>query len=69
MIVKVQTPLASNEREPLAMIYNKDRSVEAFVPITADIKKLMKDTPKAFFHAKMNGDKIELLKEAVWQNW
>lgn len=77
MIVKVQVPLATNT-EPVAMIYDKRRSFVTTVPVTKDIKKIMRGQFKLFFHAKLvkdkddprpNAVKVELGKEANWQDW
>lgn len=52
MVVKIQIPLATNT-EPLALIYNKDRTFETYSGISTEIKKVMKGRPKAFFKVKI----------------
>lgn len=69
VIIKLQLPLMSTHDEPLALIYNKDRSVEEMLPVTDDVRKLMKGRYKAFFHAEIVNDKIVIDKEAKWQSW
>lgn len=69
MIVKVQTPLMTNENPPLALIYNKSRSLQVQVPISGYLKSKMRGRPKVFFHAKFNEKKIEIGSEAPWQDW
>jgi hypothetical protein len=34
MIVKIQRPISTNEPVPLALIYNKDRSIQFTVPFS-----------------------------------
>jgi hypothetical protein len=69
MIVKVQLPLASNEAQPPALVYDEKRSFQAMVPVTKEIKDAMKGKPKAFFHAHRENDKVMLDQPAPWQNW
>ncbi len=40
MIVKIQRPLVSNEPEPKALVYNRSRQFEAFMPMTPEIEAL-----------------------------
>ena len=71
LIVKVQIPLATNEAEPLAYVYNRDRDYKMFMQITPDLIEAMRGTPKKFFHAHYdleNNDTV-LGKEAPWQSW
>lgn len=51
-IVKVQLPLASNEENPQALVYNHDRTVEGFLPLSVTLLKGFKPgEAKAYFHA------------------
>lgn len=43
MIFKLQLPLASNEDAPPALLYNEDRSILHFVPVTPEVKELFAD--------------------------
>jgi len=52
MIVKLQKPLASSERDPPWLVYNQSRSFRQFLQpnsIPAHIHKAMKDRNKGFF--------------------
>ncbi|MHA1572979.1 MAG: hypothetical protein ACTSX8_03210 [Alphaproteobacteria bacterium] len=51
-IFKVQMPLASNDPEPKALIYNASRSSSAMVPVDDTIRDAMQDRPKAFFYGQ-----------------
>jgi hypothetical protein len=54
MIVKVQLPIASNEDEDWALVYNEDRSVQFR---TDELVQDMDGEPKAFF--ELIGDRVE----------
>ena len=69
MIVKVQLPLASNDAEPKALVYNKGRSHQFLLPITKDLKEMMGDDVKAYFDADYEEGKIELYKKVEPQDW
>lgn len=69
-VFKVQVPLVTNHK-PLALVYNKDRSIQSQIPIDKTIKKLMGNDLKLFFHGTYD-DKTEELtlgKRAPWQEW
>ncbi len=71
MIVKVQVPLRTNYEEPLALVYNRDRSYQVFMQITEDLKIAMDGHYKKFFYAhydKENNHTV-LDKAAPWQQW
>ena len=69
MIVKVQLPLFSSEKNPPALIYNKDRKIYATVPVTEEVVELMGDSAKEFFHAEIEDGNIVLGDKAPWQKW
>lgn len=68
-IFKIQLPLEGT-MEPMALIYNSDRSREFYLPLTKQLTDMMKGRPKTFFFAKDDGlGQVEFLEEAPWQNW
>lgn len=67
-IFKVQVPLGGT-REDLALIYNKDRTIDFFSPITEEITLLMDNEPKAFVYGFMQDENFHVEKEAPWQDW
>jgi hypothetical protein len=70
MIIKVQLPLYSNEKNPEAFIYNEDRSVTVMLPVSQDIIDAMDGEPKKYFHATVSKKGILNIKaEAPWQDW
>ena len=69
MIVKVQLPLVSNEAEPKALIYNADRSIEYMPSVDDELRSLMGDRDKAFFHAELVGSILQIGNEADDQTW
>lgn len=69
MIVKVQLPVAQFG-PPLALIYNKDRTVHLQVPVTDHIRKKMGFSHKQFFKLeKMEAGEIKLGAKQPWQEW
>lgn len=71
MIVKVQMPLATNEEEPLALVYNKDRSYRVFMRITPELEKAMGDRAKVYFkaHYDRENHNTVLGEEMELQRW
>lgn len=67
-IVKVQVPLMTTEPEAKALIYNKSRTFEVYVPVDNVIKKMGGDFKK-FFYVKFKTKGFELHGEAPWQEW
>lgn len=68
-IVKVQVPLATSEEVPAALLYNKDRHVQAMVPVTDELLASMAGEKKKFFYARMVGTIINIDGEAPCQDW
>lgn len=71
MIVKVQIPLAGSDPQAMseAFVYNRDRSIEAMLPITEELLVVMDGEYKAFFEAHMEGTNLLLDGPAPWQEW
>lgn len=70
-VIKVQLPVTTNEKEPLMLVYNKDRSFFRQMPITSEIKEKMGCSYKKYFMARIrakNG-KMKLLKEVRPREW
>jgi hypothetical protein len=53
MIIKVQKPLATYGMPPKALIYNEDRSVEIYVPMSKDMDELFGNDVKQYWEAKL----------------
>lgn len=68
MIVKVQIPISGNS-EPLALIYDRERKYETLIPFGDELVKAMNYQPKAFFQARVVGDKIQLLNRVPDRSW
>lgn len=66
-IVKLQVPLMG---EPLALVYNKNRSYIGHVPINDDIKEAMGESFKKYFIAHIDKKGlVHLHKEVEEQDW
>jgi hypothetical protein len=75
-IVKVQLPIVTSEPAPMALIYNRDRSVGNMVPVTAKLRRLVRDELKSFWFAHLIPDPnqlgaflVSLARPAPWQEW
>jgi len=75
VIVKIQLPISSADRRPMALVYNRTRSTHFLVEVDSDLLKLMspdpekKPEPKLFFNAHMEGEKLFIDGQADWQEW
>jgi len=74
VIVKVQMPLASSDRNALALVYDEERRFRELVPVTATLRAKMAGRPKAYFEAERvtldgSGETVEIGDEAPWQEW
>jgi hypothetical protein len=68
-IVKVQTPLFSNDPTPRAMIYGEHRVRMVEQQLDDNAKRLMGRDYKAFFEAEWDGQKWQLGKRVEFQPW
>lgn len=68
-IVKVQMPVASNVKNPPALVYNKDRSIEQEFLCVEGLRKVMGDKFKKYFYARVDNDELVLTGEAPYQEW
>lgn len=70
-IVKIQIPLSYNHDEPMALIYNKSRSVETLMPIDEALMTAMDGDFKAFFEAILPEKRghVRLLKRVKDPGW
>ncbi len=69
MIVKIQRPLSSNEDNPPALIYDKDKTVEIFVDFTPELREVLKDKVKVYCEAEMSHGEIVLTRVINDQPW
>lgn len=68
-VVKVQISLESSDNKTHALVYDRSHIHMFQVEADAPLLKRMNGRPKAFFYAKLVGDKFEIGEEAPWQNW
>lgn len=54
---------------PLALVYNKDRSIEVHLPVTQDLKDLMRPLFKRYVYAHIENDNLMIDELAPWQRW
>lgn len=69
MIVKVQVPISYNTDKPLALIYNKDRSVEVYIECSKELMDRMAGELRVFFKAEIVMGQIVLLEKVPDWSW
>jgi hypothetical protein len=69
-IVKVQLPLATNDKKQMALVYNRDRSYMTQIFADQRLIRKMSDMPKRFFWATIPDEgKIVIEEDAPYQDW
>jgi hypothetical protein len=68
-IVKVQVPLATNDPNTPALIYDEFKTRMTQQSLDDATLKLMAGEPKAFFEAQWFDMRWQLGKRAAWQDW
>jgi hypothetical protein len=70
LIVKVQLPITTNQEVPHMFIYNKDRSVELFTPVTERFANELKKFPhKGYYKAVLVKDGVRIGDQIKAQDW
>jgi len=69
MIVKVQISLSHTKDFTQMLVYNEDKSILYEGDLTRRVEKLMGDSVKRFFYAKLKGTEVVLDRKAPWQEW
>lgn len=71
MILKIQRPLATNETVPMALIYNHDRSVEAYIPYDKELAEVFGEAQKMYWlcNVPLGRGYIKMVREVEWQDW
>lgn len=71
-IVKIQLPLVTNEKVPMALVYNEDRSFEMMLKMS-DIDLIVRHCfdgkMKQYFLVQVTGDEMSIHDVAPWQDW
>jgi hypothetical protein len=67
-IFKIQLPISSNEAEPMALIYNKDRSEEMLLE-ASKVAPAVAGELKSFWYGLIEGKTLVILTKAPWQDW
>lgn len=68
-IFKVQVPIASNDPDPKALVYNRYRTKEGMVPIQPGLLDIMQGRLKIFIYASFHNGELDFRREAPWQEW
>lgn len=69
MIVKIQKPLESNEKNPPVLVYNQDRSYEEFLEFTDGLRQAIGDRAKIYVEARVENGVLHLVREILPQPW
>jgi hypothetical protein len=70
-IVKVQLSLFTTYSKQRLKVYDESKQWHLECPASADIINKMNGQNKLYFYARLNNKdgKIELIKQAPWQEW
>lgn len=68
-IIKAQAPLESNTPNAPVLIYNRDKSVETYLPFDEFWQDALHGRQKAYFAARFNREQIEIGQEVPAQKW
>jgi len=69
IIFKVQISEASSDNKTYIRFYNEDRSIDFEQLLTKELKRAFRNKPKSFYYGKVVDTKIQIIKEAEWQDW
>lgn len=69
MIVKVQRPLGSSEADPPALVYDRGRTFQRFIPLSPAVLALLGDRPNAYCEATIEGGDLVLGARVADQAW
>lgn len=69
MIVKIQRPLMTTESEPMALIYNQDRSIQTQQSFYDVAPLFDREELKVYHYAKMKGTILQIGERAPDQVW
>ena len=69
MIVKVQIPLYTTEKQPQALVTDETREINFRVPVTVDLRARMGTLTKRYFQATVEGHQLVLGDVAPAQEW
>lgn len=79
MVFKLQRPLMTTEKEPHVLIYNEDRSVEGFLPMTEEVFNLFPESNvdgwaeqyKIFVKGMFDREtgNVDITEITEWQDW
>jgi hypothetical protein len=67
--VKVQRPITANVRNPPALIYNRDRSLQEQFPLTQELLVKLAGDFKAYYWASFKDGVLFLEERAPEQEW
>ena len=66
-IIKIQTPIITNSKSAICLVYNKERNICQEMPLDKGIRKIMKGELKKYFKASINGTGLLAIHEEVGQ--
>lgn len=69
MVVKFETVKGSRRKVEMVTIHSQDRQINIEKPLDAETKGILGNRFKAYFKARMSGEKLVLLDETTWNEW
>jgi len=67
-VVKVQLPIVTNEPEPMALVYDQNRSYAVYTTIPHELRRLL-PWPKGYFRAVCSPTTVTLLEKVKDRDW
>ncbi|MBC7658133.1 MAG: hypothetical protein H7249_00340 [Chitinophagaceae bacterium] len=68
-IVKFETVKGSKRKVETVTIHSQDRSVDIEKPLDEPTRMMLGTRFKAYFKARLQGEKLVLLGETTWNEW
>jgi hypothetical protein len=71
VVVKVQLPLASSEKTPMALVYNEDKTLLVTIAVTQELIAKFRGKLKIYANASYDreSEKLNLLEVLADQPW
>jgi hypothetical protein len=69
LVLKFETVKGSKRKLEMITIHSQDRRVDIEKPLDEPTKHMLGNRFKAYFKARLNGEKLVLLGETTWNEW
>lgn len=69
IVLKFETVKGSKRKLEMITIHSQDRQVNIEKPLDDQTKSMLGNRFKAYFKARLSGEKLVLLGETTWNEW